>query len=102
MKDDKNLYVGRGRVLIIDSRRFPEKDSPWCNKYKVGKDGTIEEVLEKYEKDIREKIATGKVDIDELRNKNLGCWCVDKDICDVRDDPCCHGEVLLKILEEEK
>lgn len=34
--------------MFIDKVRFPKKQSNFCNKFKIGKDGTREEVIEKY------------------------------------------------------
>jgi len=62
--------------------------SKWFNPFKVGKDGTIDEVLAKYEEYL---IEVGLIDeVEELRGKVLGCWCKPNK---------CHGDVLLRILE---
>jgi len=71
----------------------------WANPYKIGKDDTRDEVLIKYREYIQKKLNEGKVDLEELRNKTLGC-CVDKKIDHVRpeNDHVCHGEILLFLL----
>lgn len=80
-----DVYIGRRWNLY----GFTE-DSPWHNPYKEGRDGTLEEVLEKY----RARIL-GRPDLlsrlHELAGKRLGCWCA--------PDPC-HGEILLQLLAE--
>ena len=64
----------------------------WRNKYEIGKDGTREEVLEKYEihartdPEIQEHLM-------ELDGQVLGCWCKPKK---------CHGDILVKLIEERK
>ena len=100
----KNVYIGRKGIVFIDKERFPKKDSVWANPYKADKDGTLKEVLKKYEKYIRKKIIDENLDINELSGNNLYCWCVDKP---TRYNPknedkiICHGQILLKILNEQ-
>lgn len=94
MEDENNVYIGRKGVVFIDKARFPPKSSIFANPYKVGKDGTNEEVAYKFRKHIITKLETGEITLDqlfELKNKNLGCWC----------HPLrCHGDILLEIIEE--
>lgn len=94
MKDDANEYIGRRGVVIIEKRRYPEKGSIWGNPFKVGKDGTLEEVLGKYEKYISEKIEKDedlRCSLMNLKNKRLGCWCKPNS---------CHGDVLKRLIEK--
>lgn len=35
MEDENNVYIGRKGVLILNGRRFPEKDSVWANPFKI-------------------------------------------------------------------
>ena len=75
-KERYDVYIGR--------------PTPWGNPYKIGKDGTREEVIEKYRKSLT---ASMKADIKKyLRNKKLGCWCKPK---------ACHGDVLAEIANAE-
>lgn len=97
MKDDQNIYIGRKGVLLLKdesgkSKRFPPEASPWANPYKVGKDGTRAEVIKKYTRYIKEKIDSGELDLETLRNHRLGCWC--------KPEPC-HGDILKELLEEK-
>ena len=96
--DNNNVYIGRKGVVFIKDKitekkeRFPKESSIFCNPFKVGKDGTREEVIEKYEKYIKEKIIVNnelKEELIKMKNKNLGCWCYPEK---------CHGDVLLKII----
>ena len=48
MEDPKNVYVGRKGIVFITmedgkKERFPKNDSVFCNPFKVGKDGTLED-----------------------------------------------------------
>lgn len=95
LKDENNVNIGRRGIVIIkddeETCRYPKTDSKWANKFKVGKDGTREECIEKYRQYILKKIEKNpeKYNIEELRGKKLGCWC--------KPDPC-HGDVLIEIL----
>lgn len=99
MKDEENVYIGRAGIVFIDNVRFPKESSIWANPYKVGdKKGQYEreESLKLYESYIREKIKGSesmKEELLKLKGKNLGCWCKPEG---------CHGDILMKILEEYK
>ena len=56
------VYVGRG--------------SNWGNLYKIGEDGTREEVIEKFEKIYVPAVLKKIPDwLEPLRGKDLVCWC---------------------------
>jgi Domain of unknown function (DUF4326) len=72
-----SIYIGR--------------PSKWGNPFEIGKNGTREEVVAKYEEWINTQpdlIAAVKK---ELAGKDLLCFCAPK---------ACHGDVLLKIANE--
>ena len=93
MNDPDNVYIGRRGIIVIDGKRFPERDSIWANPYKVGRDGNREEVIGKYRSYIKEKISREdlKQELLNLRGKVLGCWC--------KPDGC-HGDVLIELLRD--
>lgn len=99
MKDDNNVYIGRKGVVFIDGKRFPPKDSIWCNPYKISEQLDRNEVLRLYEAYIRKRIESkNKVDgktylehLSLLKGANLGCWCA--------PEPC-HGDILVSLIEE--
>jgi hypothetical protein len=70
------VYIGRG--------------SKWGNPYKLGKDGTRDEVIIKYEEYIRGKTEL-LLDLPRLESQVLGCYCKPK---------ACHGDILVKLLRE--
>ena len=75
-RDDFDVYIGR--------------PSKWGNPYMMGRDGTREEVIEKY----RVWLFTNEgllADLHELKGKRLGCWCSPLP---------CHGDVLLAAIKE--
>lgn len=69
-RDRYDVYIGRG--------------SKWGNPFRIGIDGTRDEVIDLYEQWLLDQphlIAA----LGELTGKTLGCWCAPHD---------CHGEVL--------
>lgn len=69
-KELYDVYIGR--------------PSKWGNPFTIGKDGTREEVIEKYRKYLLSRKDLLSC-LSELRGKVLGCWCSPK---------ACHGDVL--------
>jgi hypothetical protein len=66
------------------------RPGPYGNPFEIGKDGTREEVVEKYAEWVLtqpELLATIKT---ELKNKTLGCWCAPK---------LCHGDILVELAQ---
>lgn len=99
MEDDNNVYIGRAGIVFIENsetgikERFPKHSSPFHNPYKIGKDGTRNEVLDKYREYIVKKLNVEPTLVNslmELRGKNLGCWC--------HPEPC-HGDILLELIK---
>lgn len=69
------IYIGRG--------------SPWGNPFVIGRDGTREEVIEKFDLYLKDKVENKEItlkDLDTLYNKPLLCHCYPED---------CHGKVLI-------
>lgn len=63
------------------------RDGPWGNPFIIGRDGTREEVIDKFEKwgiasGLREKAQI------ELKGKRLGCHC--------KKTQRCHGDIYVK------
>jgi hypothetical protein len=103
LEDENNVYIGRKGIIFIDGKRYPSHNSIWANPYKVGKDGNLQDIINKYDKYIKEKIINENLDITELKDKNLYCWCVNNITRDCNDinNFVCHGQVLLKLLHEK-
>ena len=76
LKTDKyDIYIGRPSI--------------WGNPFVVGKDGTREEVIEKYRQFISCSTYHQNL-LSELKGKALGCYC--------KPLPC-HGDVLVDLIE---
>lgn len=65
------------------------RPSKWGNPYPKAGYGE-ENAIGLYEIYVEKELDNGTLDIEELRGKNLSCWC--------RLDRNCHADVLLKIL----
>jgi hypothetical protein len=81
-KEPYDVYIGRGRC--------PQSGEPgrWGNPFRIGPDGTREEVIARYADWLREEVDAERISLEELAaldGKVLGCWCA--------PEPC-HGEVL--------
>lgn len=76
-REKYDVYIGRGRGSI------------WGNPYIIGKDGTRDEVIEKYRQYILGKPEL-LAQLESLRGKTLACWCSPQR---------CHGDVLVELLE---
>uniref|UniRef100_A0A6C0AD11 DUF4326 domain-containing protein n=1 Tax=viral metagenome TaxID=1070528 RepID=A0A6C0AD11_9ZZZZ len=96
INDKNNVYIGRKNIVIINNQRWPLKSSPFANPFKVGKDGTREEVIKRYKIYIIDKIEKDsnlKKELLDLEGKNLGCWCKPES---------CHGDILIELIEKYK
>jgi hypothetical protein len=76
-----DVYIGRG--------------SSFGNPFKVGKDGTRKEVIEKYREWFYKKLRNERFsrEVNKLRGKRLGCFC--------KPEPC-HGDVIVEYLEKKR
>ena len=92
MADTNNVYIGRAGVVFLNGQRFPKVGSPFGNPFKVGKDGTRTEVIEKYRRYLLDRLKDPEFNAKflELKGKNLGCWC---------HPEACHGDILLQMVE---
>jgi len=93
IEDENNIYIGRAGVVFIDKERFPKKSSLFYNPYKIGRDGNRDEVINKFKNYILarlEKEPNLKIELEKIKDKNLGCWCYPEK---------CHGDVLLEIIK---
>ncbi len=81
------------RVVHCQKEKYDEyigRPSQWSNPFKIGKDGSREEVIEKYDKWIRQQPYLLE-QLYKLKDKTLACWCKPK---------ACHGDVLIKLIKE--
>jgi len=83
-RTDKNIPAG---AIYIG------RPSKWGNLLKIGRDGTREEVIQKYKEWIEKTDFLLDDTIHELKGKDLVCWCSPLP---------CHGDILLEIANKEE
>ena len=76
-KEPFDVYIGR--------------PSMWGNPFKIGIDGSRQEVIQKYKEMIIVNAELIKQIPLELKGKTLGCWC--------KPYPC-HGDVLAELADK--
>ena len=62
------------------------RPTKWGNPFLIGRDGTREQVIEKFRTYAKHRFSAA--DVEELRGKDLICWCAPL---------ACHGDVLLRV-----
>lgn len=72
-REPYDVYIGR--------------PSKWGNPFSIGKDGTREQVIEKYREWLARNPAL-QAELTGLKGKVLGCWCAPK---------ACHGDILAEL-----
>ncbi|MGB3388463.1 MAG: DUF4326 domain-containing protein [Pseudaminobacter sp.] len=72
-----------GRVYI-------GRPSKWGNPFVIGRDGSREEVIEKYRAWLASQPELLDA-LDELRGRDLVCWCAPQG---------CHGDVLIELANQ--
>lgn len=85
LREPFDVYIGRPMP------RFGLTASKWANPFKVGGDGTREQVIAKYRRRLSSRPDLMAA-LPELRGKVLGCWCAPQP---------CHGDVLAALAESE-
>lgn len=76
-RDKYDVYIGRPSI--------------WGNPFEIGKDGTRQQVIDKYEEYVLNN-PTLMARLPELKGKRLGCWCAPAP---------CHGDVLADLADNE-
>lgn len=79
-REPYDVYIGRG--------------SKWGNPFRIGPDGTREEVIQKYHANLIFRLSYDEENVikelAELKDKVLGCWCAPK---------ACHGDVIARFVD---
>ena len=78
------------RAVVHDNTVLIDRRTRWGNMFRIGPDGTREQVIARYRACLWRRIHSGAVaveDLAELDGMRLACWC----------DPLpCHGHVLAR------
>ena len=84
------------KTKVVHCKREPfdvyiGRPSKWGNPFEIGKDGTRQQVIDKYREWVQTQPQLMK-EIPSLKGKTLGCWCHPKP---------CHGDVLAELADKE-
>ena len=82
--DQVEIYIGRPGLGFL---------GPFGNPYRIGRDGSREDVLEKFRRYFYRRLSKDeqfKKDILDLSGKVLGCFCYDTEKC--------HGRIIADYL----
>lgn len=74
-----------------DSQVYVGRRTKWGNPWKIGESGTREEVIALFEEYIKEVVLRQPEFLDELRGKDLVCWCAPE---------ACHADILIKLANQ--
>ena len=91
------IMVNR-ETRVVNCKREPYdvyigRPSKWGNPYKIGADGSRQDVIRKYRIWILANTSLIKQIRSELRGKTLGCWCRPN---------ACHGDVLAELADNDE
>jgi hypothetical protein len=101
LKNPANVYIGREGFMMVNGVRCRREGSIWGNPFKVKDESERDVRIASYKAYIVKRIKDENLfdELESLRNRNLGCWCVS---CPKQYDPTermvCHGQVLLELL----
>ena len=84
LREKLDYHPVHNNTVLIDRR------TKWGNKFRIGRDGTREEVIALYRADLWRRIRAGEVSLDELAELD-GSWLA----CHCAPLPC-HGTVLAR------
>ena len=87
-----NVYNRADRNIPAEDAVYVGRPSDWGNPFRVGRDGTREEVIAKFESYVLAMLKKKPDWLDPLRGKDLICWCVPLP---------CHADVLLRLANAE-
>lgn len=90
LQDSNHVYIGRDMSFYVKGAT----GSKWQNPFPVKKHG-LDKCIQLFEEYLTNNKELLK-DIEELRGKDLGCWCKNNG-----NEPC-HGDLLLKLANEKK
>lgn len=100
--EHKHVWWKNPRTTVVNKQYrkhigsiYIGRPSKYGNPFKIGRDGSREEVLEKYENYLNatEQEALRKDMIIHLQGKVLACWCKPKK---------CHGDIIARIVDRER
>lgn len=85
--------LNKRRHVIPPGAVYIGRPSPWGNPFLIGRDGTRDEVIERYRQWLCDQPMLMERARRELAGCDLVCWCAPAR---------CHGDLLLKIANNPK
>jgi len=90
LKREPGLREALEYTQVHHNTALIDRRTKWGNPFKVGRDGTREQVVARYRADLWRRLRAGEVALEDLAQLDgmwLACWC----------DPLpCHGHVLAR------
>lgn len=80
--------LNKARDVIPTGAVYVGRPTKWGNPFTIGKDGSREEVIQKYREWIQGRPDLLR-DLPTLRGKDLVCWC--------SPPQACHADILLEL-----
>ena len=90
LKHEPKLREAFEYAHVVNNTVLIDRRTRWGNPFKLGVDGSRDEVIARYRADLWRRIRAGEVALEELAELNgcwLACWC--------EPEPC-HGDVLAR------
>ena len=90
LKHEPKLREAFEQAHVHDNTALIDRRTKWGNPFRLGRDGTREQVIARYRADLWRRIRAGEVALGELaalHGMRLACWC--------HPLPC-HGHVLAR------
>jgi hypothetical protein len=90
------MIMANGKTRVVHCKKEPfdvyiGRPSKWANPFKIGKDGSLEEVIQKYRHWILANAVLVAQVSTELKGKKLGCWCKPN---------ACLGDILAELADK--
>ena len=93
LKTEPRLREEFEYTRVVNSTVLIDRRTKWGNPFRIGRDGSREEVIARYRADLWRRIQAGEVSLEELAELDgcwLACWC----------EPLpCHGDVIARAAE---
>jgi hypothetical protein len=94
-----SLYIGSACPDAPLARGGGQRaHSPWAMNHRITRQRNLRECLRLYRLDVERAVAQSRLRLEDLRGRELGCWC--RTPADPANVDVCHGDVLVRMLRE--
>ena len=91
LRNEPKLREAFEYALVHDNTVLIDRRTKWGNRFRIGPDGTREQVIARYRADLWRRIRAGEIALEELAEL-ASCWLA----CHCYPEHSCHGEVLAR------